>query len=61
MFFISHALQYLPGHLKDKEHCVLNTDRPICHTCTVLPLCQSHPASYEHYTKTLLIQNELLH
>jgi len=43
---------------------ILNTDRPICQpftSCTVLPLCQSHPASYEHYIKTLLIQNELLH
>jgi len=67
MFITSHALQYLPGHLKDKDHCVmavLNTDRSICQpftSYTVLPLCQSHPASYEHYIKTLLIQNELLH
>jgi hypothetical protein len=33
----------------------------LLHILHRLPLSQSHPASYEHYTKTLLIKNELLH
>lgn len=54
MFFVSHALQYLPGHLKDREHCVmaaLHTDRPIY-------INPSHTAQYYHFDSlTLLLMN----